>query len=146
MSKIKVLIVAVFAISISLTAVAQEYNAKLTVKYDVTKLNDLKQNHPDQLEVLNYFVDGGCYFIDMPAKKVDYKELQKVDPKTGEINYDHVITTNDLVDFNPMEYNCVYNDAIRNYYKVGDTGKLLVVPSESDFKIAIENKKIIEKL
>lgn len=146
MSKIKVLIVAVFAIFISLASLAQQYNTKLTVKYDVTKLNDLKQNHPDQLEVLNHFVEEGCYFIDMPEKEIDYNELQKVDPKTGEINYDHVITTNDLIDFNPMEYNCIYNDAGSNYYKVGDTGKLLIVPSESDFRIAIENKKIIEKL
>ena len=146
MSKIKVLIVTVFAITISLSAIAQEYNAKLTVKYDIPTLNELKQNNCDQIEVLNHFVDGGCYFIDMPNKKIDYKELQKVDPKTGEINYDHVITVNDLIDFNPLEYNCMYNDTKSNYYKAGNTGKLLIVPSESDFKIAIENKKIIEKL
>ena len=139
-------IVSLFIFAVSFSAFAQEFNSKLLVKYDASELTNLKQNAPHQLELLNYYVNDACYFVDMPDKPIEFHELQKIDPQTGEVNYDHVITSNDLIDFNPLEYNCEFNDMFSGYYKVGNTGKLLIIPSSADFEIAIANEEKINNI
>jgi hypothetical protein len=111
----------------------------LLVKYDTETLNNIKSKNANEFELLCMFVDNACYFVDMPDKKIDFVELKKINPKTGLIIENYIITEKDLVNFNPLEYNCTLQGS-SSYYKVGTTGKLLIVPSDSDLRNALENK------
>lgn len=118
---------------------AQEINSKLFAKYDQEFLNELKTQNLKELYKLNYFVEQGCYVIEMPSKPIELIELKKINPKTGYIIPDYIITEEDLDDFNPLEYN-IYRSALKNtYYKAGDTGYIIVVQSDADLDNAIEN-------
>lgn len=128
-------------IFISTICFSQEFNQNLLVKYDKQELESLKTNSKEYFELLNYYVTDGFYFIDMPDKPIDYKELKKIDSRTGEVDETYVITERDMENFNPLEYNCEYHAFKNSYYKLGNTGKLLIIPSKSDFNIAIDNKK-----
>jgi hypothetical protein len=145
MSKFKLLAILLFVFSANIVVFSQSYNSKLLVKYDSQTLAKMEQKNNAQFELLEYFVDNGFNFIDMPDKEIQYIELEKIDPATGEVDDEYIITEADIKDFNPLEFNCIYNDMQRSYYKVGNTGKLLIIPTSSDLCNAIENKKRTNK-
>jgi hypothetical protein len=105
----------------------------------------MKQSPNSDYEVLEYFVDKGFYFVEMPDKAIDYEELKKVNPQTGEVIEDYFITEADLVDFNPLEWNCEIKVDRTGYYKAGNTGKLLIVYQLSKIENRVENEKRILK-
>ncbi|HKK69029.1 MAG TPA: hypothetical protein VJ946_12490 [Bacteroidales bacterium] len=124
-------------------AFSQNYSPKLLVKYTESEVESLKQDNLQEFELINYFVTEGYNIIDMPDKPIDYVELKKIDPKTGDIMEGEFITDADLDNFNPLEYNCTPDAMKRGYYKAGNTGKLIIVPTRPALKNRIENKKRI---
>lgn len=142
MDKIKQLLLVLLLVSFtSISLFAQNFNEKLLVKYDAESLTQMQQNNSGEFELVNYFVDKGCYFVDMPDKPIEYYELEKIDPVTGESDFSFDFNEFDFDNFNPLEYNCVFDQSRSNYYKVGNTGKLLIVLSRSDMENKIENEK-----
>jgi hypothetical protein len=125
---------------------SQNYNEKLLVKYTDKELSQMQKENPTQLDVLDYFVTEGYTIVDMPDKPIEYLELAKVNPKTGQVNYDYQITMADLESFNPLEFNCMFDSGKPMYYKVGDTGKLIIVESYFRLQNKAENKKRVENL
>jgi hypothetical protein len=101
----------------------------------------MKQQNSNEFEVLEYFVDRGFYFVDMPDKPIDFEELVKINPTTGETVYDFDLSTIDFDNFNPLEFNCEFKATQKGYYKVGNTGKLLIVKHRIDIENKIENEK-----
>ncbi len=142
---IRVLSLLVISIFIVNTLYSRDYSPKLLEKYSYEELKQLETDSPEQFELLSYFVESGYYFMEMPEKAIQYEILKKVDLSTGKIDEGYVITEKDLNDFNPLSYNCNFKDLIRSYYKVGETGMLLVIPTTIELRIAIENKKRMEK-
>ncbi|MGC9332365.1 MAG: hypothetical protein ACP5DZ_10900 [Bacteroidales bacterium] len=136
LKKLLFIVVALFFVS---SAFSQDYSQKLLVKYSDEEIQNMKANNPNEFELLNYFVENGFHIIDMPDKPIDYKELVKIDDATKEI------TDSDLVGFNPLEYEaCIYGSE-RQYFKAGNTGKLVIIPKASQLRNQIENIKRIEK-
>lgn len=125
---------------------SQNYNEKLSAKYTDKELSKMQKENPAQLEVLDYFVTEGFNIVDMPDKPIEYMELAKVNPKTGQVNHDYQITMDDLKSFNPLEYNCKFDSRKSMYYKVGNTGKLIIVESYFRLKNKAENKKRVKNL
>ncbi|MEA3448364.1 MAG: hypothetical protein U9Q98_07955 [Bacteroidota bacterium] len=136
LKKLLLIPVALFMVS---SAFSQDYNQNLLVKYSDEEIQNLKADSPNEFELLNYFVENGFHIIDMPDKPIDHKELVKIDGATKEI------TPSDLVGFNPLEYEgCIYGSE-RQYFKAGNTGKLIIIPRTSQLRNQLENIKRIEK-
>jgi hypothetical protein len=125
---------------------AQNVNQKLLVKYSNQAVTEMKVQNPDGYNFLEYFVSEACYVIDMPEKRIDFTELQRIDPLTGELSANQVITEEDLDNFNPLEYNIEYLTDQSRYYSAGNTGKIIVVPSYYTIKNAAENKERVNKI
>ncbi|MDD3686657.1 MAG: hypothetical protein PHE56_07815 [Bacteroidales bacterium] len=125
---------------------AQNANDKLLVKYSDQAITDMKVQDPEGYNFLEYFVSEACYVIDMPEKRIDFTELQRIDPLTGELSANQEITEEDLDNFNPLEYNIEYLTDQSRYYAAGNTGKIVVVPSYYTIKNAAENKERVSKL
>lgn len=124
-------------------AFSQNYSQKLLVKYTESEIDNLQKQNQSEFDLINFFVTDGYNIVDMPDKPIDYVELKKIDPKTGEIIEGEIITDTDLDNFNPLEYNCFPDARKRGYYKAGNTGKLIIVPTRPALKNRIENKKRI---
>lgn len=124
---------------------SQSVNEKLLVKYDSQTLKKMKAENVDNYDFLNYYVETAWYIVDMPDKPIDTKELVRINPLSGEMSVNQVITLSDLDNFNPLEYN-VETDAFNsNYYVVGNTGKLIVMPSRGIIENAVENNQRVNK-
>lgn len=141
--KILILFAVVFVAN---SLIAQDYNEKLLVKYSDAELQEMRTADLQQYELLNFFVTEGFRIIDMPGKPIEYIELAKIDPVTKSVQYDYQITMADLENFNPLEYNCMFDGQRTLYYKVGNTGKLIIVEDYFRMKNKIENKKRVESL
>jgi hypothetical protein len=139
MKTFKSLIFIILVISAS-NLCGQDLNPKLLARYNSETLMDMKNSNSFQYEVLNHFVEEGFLITEMPEKQISYLELYKINPNTGEIDPSYNITEADLVNFNPMEFNCMYEQNKNRYYKAGNTGKLIIVHSHDDISIAVENK------
>ncbi|MDA3819211.1 MAG: hypothetical protein PF590_01870 [Candidatus Delongbacteria bacterium] len=127
------------AMVMAISGFSQDYNEKLLVKYSGEEIQNLKAENPNEFEFLNYFVENGFRIIDMPDKPIDHKELIKIENESKQIS------SSDLVGFNPLEYkDCIYGSE-RQYFKAGNTGKLIIIPKASQLRNQIENMKRIEK-
>ncbi len=123
----------------------QELNPKLLARYNSEALLEIKNSNSFQYEVLNYFVEEGFLITEMPEKEINYLELYKLNPETGDIDPSNTITESDLVNFNPMEFNCMYEQNKNRYYKAGNTGKIIIIHSLDDISIAVENRIRLNK-
>ena len=119
---------------------AQEVNQKLLVKFDANELKEMKKTNLENLNFLEYYVSDALYFVPVPDKHVNYKELVRINPKTKEISENQIITKDDLDNFNPLEYDISYQPDRYTYYLAGNTGMLLVVPSQRDLQLGSDNR------
>ncbi|HPX76152.1 MAG TPA: hypothetical protein PLW77_06175 [Bacteroidales bacterium] len=119
---------------------AQEVNQKLLVKFDANELKEMKKTNLENLNFLEYYVSDALYFVPVPDKPVNYKELVRINPKTKEISENQIITKDDLDNFNPLEYDISYEPDRYTYYLAGNTGMLLVVPSQRDLQLGSDNR------
>jgi hypothetical protein len=82
----------------------------------------------------------------MPSKPIELIELKKINPKTGYVIPDYIITLEDLDDFNPLEYNIYRSSLKNNYFRAGDTGYVIVVQSDEDIDVAVTNEMRIKNI
>ncbi len=133
MNKIKFLFIFIFFFT-SVITFAQEFNQKLLVKYDEATLTELKKNNSVEFEYLNLYVTRACSFKDMPDKDIKYTELKRIDINTGEVIEDYEVSEDDINNFNPFLYNIKLDYDWNTYYKVGNTGKMLLIWAEKDIR------------
>ncbi|MCK9255286.1 MAG: hypothetical protein GX793_07590 [Bacteroidales bacterium] len=141
----KIIILIAFILGFSF-CYAQETNQKLLVKFDANELKEMKKTNSDNFDFLEYYVSEALYFVPLPNKHVDYKELIRINPKTKEVSENQIITEADLDNFNPLEYDISYELDKYTYYLAGNTGMLLVVPSQRDLKLGSDNRIKLQKL
>jgi hypothetical protein len=124
---------------------SQSVDEKLLVKYDSQSIQKMKVENPDGYDFLSYFVESAWYIVDMPEKAISTKELVRTNPATGLASDNQVITSADLDNFNPLEYNVESDPFVSNYYIAGSTGKLIVIPARSIIENAVENNQRVNK-
>jgi len=130
----------------SVSLFSQNTNSKLLVKYTSETLTEMQLSNSSELDILEYFVDKGFYFVDMPDKPIEFEELVKINPETGETVEDFDMSTIDFNNFNPLEFNCEYKANRKGYYRVGNTGKLLIVRHRIDIENKVENeRRVLQK-
>ncbi len=104
------------------------YNPKLLLKFDRSYLESQVTNNPHFIKRQNYIVENSYTIIDeidIP-QNVDVKELQVFDNK-NKVYINSEINNSDLDDFNIYKYKTQPGEKTDSYYKIGNTGKVLVV-------------------
>lgn len=104
--------------------------AKLSIKYDAAYLKTLKEKTPAVFDYIYYFVNHSYEIIDYPVGKV-YPEINKINPKSRVI-ISEPITPEDLNNFNIHNFDYSVKYDTRNFYKLGNTGKCLIMYSSSE--------------
>ena len=98
-----------------------EYSPKLFIKYSKKELKKIAKEFPDSILFLNYIAEKGYYFTDFPPKPISHNVIENF--TADKLNY-----------FNIFEYDVQFLENKSNYYKLGDTGKLLILMSMKDVK------------
>jgi len=116
-------------------------DSRLLAKYSEDYLNKLHAENSDHLDYLNFYIKN-CFTIQdfTENKDVEYMLLKKTDPNSNkeiEINSIEGIDEN----FNPYLYNCEPGNFQPNYYKIGDTGKMIVMESQAALKTKYKDYK-----
>lgn len=125
----------------STTAFSQQtIDNRLLAKYDQAGLQKMQQDNPDQLDFLNYYVEHAGYIVDMPAKPIQYTDLVRLNDNSK------AISSNELTNFNPYLYNCKNLQDKNSYYKIGNTGKLLIMVAMKNLQTQYNNYKRMKTL
>jgi len=120
----------------SMTAFSQQtIDNRLLVKYNQTELQKMQQDNPEQFEFLNYYVEHAGYIVDMPQKPIQYTDLVRLSDNSKSISLD------ELTNFNPYLYNCNNLHDQNTYYKIGNTGKLLIMVAMKNLQTQYNNYK-----
>jgi hypothetical protein len=133
----------VLSLSVVLSATAfsqQTIDSRLLAKYDQASLQKMQQDSPDQLDFLNYYVEHAGYLVDMPQKPIQYTDLVRLSDNSK------AITSAELINFNPYLYNCKNLQDKNSYYKVGNTGKLLIMVAMKNLQNQYNNYKRMKTL
>jgi len=130
-----------FTVFMGVTAVlfAQvKIDERLYAKYDKQYLEKISKENPQLLEKMNFFVEHAGYIIDMPDKPIEYKDLVRKSDNSKDISID------ELKNFNVYLYNCFPDVERTTYYKIGNTGKLLILRSTQELNRLYDNYKRIK--
>ena len=116
-------------------------DSRLYSKYTQDYLETLRIKNPNLLEYLNFSVDNSFkIFYEKDELKVkDIPYIKKFDNKTKSASEAKNI---DLDTFNLMEYDFVRNRDTRTYYKLADSGAILVLFSEQELLKKFKTSKI----
>ncbi len=118
----------------------QTIDSRLLAKYDQVNLQKMQQDNPEQLDFLNYYVEHAGYLVDMPAKPIQYTDLVRLSDNSK------AISSGELTNFNPYLYNCKNLQDKNSYYKVGNTGKLLIMVAMKNLQTQYNNYKRMKTL
>ena len=123
-------IIIVNLLFVSMFALSQtSYDARLSVKYSEEYIQSLSV---EKLSSLEFSLDN-IYIIDENFEKNEsLPELFRINNSTKEI-IETPLSNVDFDNFNILEYNYIQYYNKRNYYKIGNTGKTLVILSMKEY-------------
>ena len=140
--KIKVLLASFFlALGCYCHAQTVQPDERLLERYNQEYLTNLSQNSPITLELLNFSLDNVWYITDDNAfvdKTLPY--LYFVDVNTGKESQQRVNDINDA-SFNIVNYYYEQDYARPTAYRIGNTGKVLVIRSVKDITLMYNQQK-----
>ena len=111
------------------------YDARLNAKYTDEYLQNISV---EKLNSLEFSLDN-IYFIDGNFEKVEsLPELYRINNSTKQI-IETPLTNIDFNNFNILEYSYEQKYDTRNYYKIGNTGKTLVILSMKEYVEKLNN-------
>jgi hypothetical protein len=105
-------------------------DARLFVRYSADYLTEIQQSNPGLISLMNYRLDFSWQIVEIGPKVSEYPELHRFDANTKSVG--SAFTSSDMAGFNIMEWNTESFYDKRNYYRLGDTGKVLVIFSEKE--------------
>jgi hypothetical protein len=116
------------------------YNQKLVDFYGTEYLNNLTTNNPGALKYISYFVDNGYWIEDSPKDISDFQDINSVDRIVSKTNPDISKTSTLGAElFNILTYNIQAKEN-KQYYRIGDSNKLIVVYSRAEILSAVNKK------
>ena len=111
------------------------YDTRLNTRYSDEYLQTLSEN---KLRDLEFKLDNVYYIIDDFEKNSGLQELYKINNSTKKV-VKQTLTNVDFDNFNILDYHYVQNYNTDNYYKIGDTGKTLVIISVKEYTNKFNN-------
>ena len=138
MKTIRFFLLSGLLVAFSTTVFSQQtIDNRLLAKYSQA---DLQKMQPDQLDFLNYYVEHASYIVDMPNKPIQYTDLVRLSDNSK------AISAGELTNFNPYLYNCKNLQDKNAYYKIGNTGKLLIMVAMKNLQNQYNNYKKVKTL
>jgi hypothetical protein len=113
-------------LSLSVSGMAQEIDARLSTRYSANELADMNQNDPAKLTLLNYALDHACYIADVPKGK------------ESSLNGVIEMNINEPIDFMALGLEI---QKTNQYLRISGTDKVLVVKSEWVLTNEMQNKQ-----
>lgn len=105
-------------------------DARLYARYSSEYLAEIQQSNPGVIDLMNYRLDFSWEIVEIGPKVSEYPELRRFNASTKTIG--SVFSSTDMAGFNIMEWNTESFYDKRNFYRLGDTGKVLVIFSEKE--------------
>ena len=106
-----------------------DYDIRLNAKYSNEYIQNLSD---DKLNSIEFSLDNIYFLEDNLEKNAFLPELYKINNSTKEV-IEIPVNNVDFNNFNILEYYYVQYYDTRNYYKIGDTGKTLVILSMKEY-------------
>lgn len=126
---LKFIIANTLSIVLLISNLNAQIDSRLTDVFTLNELQKLEKNNPDSLNFMHFILKEGYYFMDYPTgKSIDCENLPD-------------FTKDELKQFNFFKYNLKILNNKQNYYKLGDTGKVLVILSYPKMKMYYEQEK-----
>lgn len=136
----KNILILVFSLIISSQSFSQ-YNyfvdERIQNTYSKEIVQELVKNNLNEIKWLNWFLDNGYTIMDVGLPKCEnLAYLKYINRQTKEIGENVLdIDFSDMNNFNLFLYNieCNYNKATT--YRIGDTGKILIIRARKDLEV-----------
>ncbi|MBL4653314.1 MAG: hypothetical protein JKY53_10700 [Flavobacteriales bacterium] len=91
----------------------------------------MQREAPHRLQYLLFFLDSSYYIRDLPSGK-EYTDILSLTNKNGTIR-NLTIDLTDLASFNVLLFDIPRSQRSRMFYKIGNTGKVIVFYSGKEF-------------
>ncbi|PLX08624.1 MAG: hypothetical protein C0596_07155 [Marinilabiliales bacterium] len=128
MKKIAVIISLISLVSTISLAQEVYVDSRLDVAFSEDYLNDLLENSPHQLKYMNWYLDNSYSIVDAGLDKCEQMPyLKHLDPVNKIIGSN--VESVDEGNFNIYMYQIEREFDKNVYYRIGDTGKALVIYS-----------------
>jgi len=108
---------------------AQMADPRLLTVYSESYLEDISENHPNELKYLNWYLDNSFSIIEPGVEKCQYLPcLQLIDPETKQIcgNVESI----DVQNFNIYFYSFERFYDKKSVYRIGSTGYAIAFDSQ----------------
>ena len=112
-----ILILITLFISNFIIAQTEEFDKRLLDKFSQSELSEMKINSPDRFKTIEYCLDHGYYFVDIPDSKDINERI------SGEVIID------DINNFNLLLLDITFLENDYQYFKIKNMDKLLVIKS-----------------
>lgn len=132
----KKLFIMLAIVMISSFTMAQEVSEKVEAAFSPEEIQELQQD-PEQLEYWNFYADN-VFVYNVDAKNwQDFDDISTLQPKSDNTP---VLTTEnfDPETFNPLLYDIELEDKEIQYFKIGDTGEVLMIYSHLRFDVLFD--------
>lgn len=126
---------------ISSLAISQTASDKVQAAFSEEKITELKENDPNQLEYWNFFADE-VFVYNADAKNwQQFDDISTIEPKFEDVP---VLSADnfDPETFNPLLYDIELKDKELQFFKLGDTGKVVMIYSNMRFDVLFERYMI----
>ena len=111
------------------TLSAQDFDQRLLAGFTIEELENMQQNDPSELKLMEIFVERGTVFMDFPKGKDN-----PLDPNTA-------IVVEDENNFNPLSFNLKPHKEARLYFPLeGKNRMVMVLPRTELTQLINENK------
>ena len=137
----KNLIIIASFLLISSVAISQTASDKVQEAFSAEKITELQENNPEKLEYWNFYADK-VFVFNPNAKSADsFDDISTLEPKYEDVP---VLTAEnfDAETFNPLLYNIELKDKELQYFKVGNSGSVLMIYSNMRFDVLFERHQI----
>ena len=104
---------------------------RIVETYGVDYVNRMDLESPNRLTYLTYFLEHSYFIMDYPKGKT-YEDINSIPDKNGVVG-NLIIDINNLSAFNVLNYNFTREQKTRTFYKIVNTGKMIVFYSQDEF-------------
>lgn len=129
-----ILIMSLFVLSSTLSW-SQEVSSAVKSAMKPTELKGLSS---DEVLWLNFLAENMAVIQLAPEKSVGLVDFSTISRKDGSLND---VTTIDVATFNPLQYNLEILPTTNQYFRLGDTGNVLMVYSKERLDVLFARYK-----
>lgn len=115
----------------SLNALGQFVDSRLEEVFSETYIQNLTENHPNDLDYLNWYLDNSYVIIEISPEKCEYLPyLKHFDPVTKSVGENVIDLDQENLNVYRYSFERLYDKSTT--YRIGDSGKAIVFISQKD--------------